>query len=110
MHCSSSEAEAQLERLVRESLSLSLSSPALRLHSDPFPGKNGVVQLSLTLLGVGVMAGGGMIAGTLLSIQMLPQRGKGSLGLGLSLGLGRVTCWSICPTSGTPGCPTQGFA
>lgn len=56
-----------------EGESLSLPSPALGLRGDPFPGKNGVTQLSLTLLGVGVMAGGGMTEGTLLSIQMLPQ-------------------------------------
>lgn len=97
MHCSSSEALAQLVRLGgRVSLSLSLT---LGLCGNPFPTKNGAIQRSPTVLEVGVGAGDGIMEGTLLSIQVLPQREKGTPVLGLSLGLGRVTRWSHGPDS-----------
>lgn len=51
MHCSSSEAAAQLVRLGRERLSF--PPLVLRLRGNPFPSKNGAVGLNLTLLGVG---------------------------------------------------------
>ena len=54
--------------------------------------------MQLTLLGVGIRDGGRVMEGTLLSIQMLPQRGRGTLGFGLSLELGKVTPCSTCLT------------
>lgn len=76
MHCSSSEALAQLVRQMREGLSLS-PSLAQGLCGNPFLNKNGALQLKLTLHGMGVRAGRGMKEGTLLSIQILPRVGKG---------------------------------
>lgn len=65
MHCSSSEALAQLVRLGREDPSLSSLAPGQ--HGSPFSRKNEAIQLSLTLLGVWVGAGRGRMEGMLLT-------------------------------------------
>lgn len=94
----SSEALAQLVRPEREGLTLS-PSVAPGLCGNPSPSRGGAIHLSLTLLEVGVGASEGMIEGIPLSIQMLSQKEKGTPLWGLSLGVGKVTCWPHWPDS-----------
>lgn len=60
---------------------MSPSSFTPGLHGSPLPSKDGAVQLSLTLLRLGVGAGRRRMGGMLLTLDAAPER-KRDLGFG----------------------------